>query len=837
MNKAGGSGSKFNHEDQIDQHRREQHRKHQLKYRRSRRERCKPITNVVYISRNIDNITSDSEVEDIENEHKIYDNNDSTDNINISSEEVDRYLSTHVIRSYDAHNMDELQLSDDEQCFSNVTRGNSDSEEEIDNNALSIANFIRKSNLNHSDTTHLLQLLRTIRFDEEIPRTENDLWNKLGVEFNFQSFVFCTSCSAKLVKFSDRCNCTASFKQINSELIVFSVSSALKNIIKQNIDLIDWYRQEDHQIVPDIVKDVLPLFKILGSIVEIPLPVREFQDNIMLFALWHSPSAPNANVFITDVINQIVQLQKNGLSIDLAAKGIHKFEIDVQLLVGDLPARAKVTRLNGHSGYFACSNCLYEGVPCPYHRHILYTWSDFCAAKPSVRTQEHIDWGAMRGEGSGKKVYGVHEASPLSRIMSIPIQCVYDYFHLIFEIHLTMLVKEWKLRLTQVNINYINKLLNDVSYPHSFNRKPKNFNLFNQWKASELRTFFLYLALPIIIRAQSALSDKIIYHFSLLFIYVRILRYFEDRYQIHDVKIFIEKYLQMFSTIYGRCHELLSTHVLLHLTEQCTRHGGLSYHSMFTFESQLHYLRKMAHGTTSLAQQIAFCNNYTQKQNGTSRKQYFSSQATTYRSQLENDDTGFDDNFDDECRYVGSTFTQRSSRQSKYNYSRQPTTTSRYANSPVQSPSVKRKHKDISVGEALILEKLDELAEQVVCKVAHGQNLAVPTNSSSSEPLEPVIFNDHNLLDDVDMNLKPTAFLCKLVRRLYTVQEIENGVAHDERMLKIKQAVRAAYYSNDFVKFDIFRKTQGHISVQGQKRSQNYRTRHRNDHVNLNPAQ
>ncbi|CAF2795119.1 unnamed protein product [Rotaria sp. Silwood2] len=247
-------------------------------------------------------------------------------------------------------------------------------------------------------------------------------------------------------------------------------------------------------------------------------------------------------------------------------------------------------------------------------------------------------------------------------------------------------------------------------------------------------------------------------------------------------------------------------------------------------------------------------NNYTQKQNGTSRKQYFASQATTYRSQLENDDTGFDDNFDDdECRYLGPTFTQRSSRQSEYNYPRQPTTTSRYANSPVQSPSVKRKHKDISVGEALILEKLEELTEQlitlrednreqskklfkkhektqkVVCKVAQAQNLIVPTNSSSSEPLEPVIFNDQNLLDDVDTDQTPTVFLCKLVRRLYTVQEIENGVAHDERMLKIKQAVRAAYYSNDSVKFAIFWKTQGHISLQGQKRSQNYRTRHRND--------
>ncbi|CAF4966819.1 unnamed protein product, partial [Rotaria sp. Silwood1] len=43
------------------------------------------------------------------------------------------------------------------------------------------------------------------------------------------------------------------------------------------------------------------------------------------------------------------------------------------------------------------------------------------------------------------------------------------------------------------------------------------------------------------------------------------------------------------------------------------------------------------------------------------------------------------------------------------------------------------------------------------------------------------------------------------------------------------KAVRAAYYSNDFVTFDIFWKTQGHISLQGQKRSQNYRIRHRND--------
>ncbi|CAF0890615.1 unnamed protein product [Rotaria sordida] len=108
------------------------------------------------------------------------------------------------------------------------------------------------------------------------------------------------------------------------------------------------------------------------------------------------------------------------------------------------------------------------------------------------------------------------------------------------------------------------------------------------------------------------------------------------------------------------------------------------------------------------------------------------------------------------------------------------------------------------LGEVQILEKIDELTEQlatlrednreqmkklfkkqektqkIVYKFAHVQNHTVSRNSSSSEPLEPIIFNGHNLVDDVDMKQKPTAFLCKLVRRLYTVQEIEEGVVHDE---------------------------------------------------------
>ena len=63
------------------------------------------------------------------------------------------------------------------------------------------------------------------------------------------------------------------------------------------------------------------VYKVLGSIVEVPPPVREFQENIMLLGLWHSPSSPRADILITDVINQVISLQNNGFFVDLGFKG------------------------------------------------------------------------------------------------------------------------------------------------------------------------------------------------------------------------------------------------------------------------------------------------------------------------------------------------------------------------------------------------------------------------------------------------------------------------------------------------------------------------------------
>ncbi|CAF3384668.1 unnamed protein product [Rotaria sp. Silwood2] len=610
----------------------------------------------------------------------------------------------------------------------------------------------------------------------------------------------------------------------------------------------------------------------------------------MLLALWHSPISPPADILITDVVNQVVSLHDNGLCVDLEFKGVQYFEVDVQLVVADLPGRAKISCLNGHSGFYACGNCLLEGIRCLHHQHTLYTWLHYSRIEPDLRTQYHIDACALQAELSGKKYYGVHRSSPLSRVLSIPDQCVYDYFHLIFEGHTIMLLKEWKLLLKQINIAYIDDLLNNVDYPHDFHRKPKNFNSFQQWKGSDLRTFFLYLALPLIIRLQPALSNKLIYHFSLILVYVRTLRYFQNHRQINHMKMFINEYLKMFSSIYGRCRELLSTHILVHLPQQCIRHGALSFHSMFPFESQLHYLRKLAHGTNSLAQQVAFWYTVDKRLNMTNK---YTIDLLTLQ-QLRHDPffdedvriryqgkfrhafyLFFDQTIDSSLEYasrlqfgiqlyhslsysrkkntasyricvpnrrynqdISSTFSQRTSTHQENNYRRSRPAT-RYPDSPILSPSVKRKHGEVSVGETLILEKLDQITEKlmildennvgkmkkimktqdktqkIVYRLAYGHKYTAVTIPPSSEQSEPVVsvkvlirpfnklsdvlqrFNGINLSEGADLEKRPTGFLCKLIRRLYTADEIEKGIVQDERITAIKESIRKSYYSDD----------------------------------------
>ncbi|CAF2970318.1 unnamed protein product [Rotaria sp. Silwood2] len=124
-------------------------------------------------------------------------------------------------------------------------------------------------------------------------------------------------------------------------------------------------------------------------------------------------------------------------------------------------------------------------------------------------------------------------------------------------------------------INAFDDFLSNINYPHSIHRRVKCFRKFNDWKASELRLFLLYLALPFLLYFSSYFSPLLVYHFSLYAIYVRTLCKFDERQHVYDVRPFIETHLQRFSEFY-KSKELLSTHCNVHLWQQVIRHGSLS---------------------------------------------------------------------------------------------------------------------------------------------------------------------------------------------------------------------------------------------------------------------
>ncbi|CAF4876804.1 unnamed protein product, partial [Rotaria sp. Silwood1] len=159
-------------------------------------------------------------------------------------------------------------------------------------------------------------------------------------------------------------------------------------------------------------------------------------------------------------------------------------------------------------------------------------------------------------------------------------------------------------------IAFIDDFLNSISYPHSFNRTPKGFLNYGKWKASELRTFLVYVSLPALVRLRLAMPkcfpEVYVYHFSLYFIYIRNLRHFSNRDEIREMPTFIEEYLKLFSSLYDQCAELYSAHALYHLHEQVEEHGGLAHHSLFSTESCLNHIAKLSHGSISLGQQISY---------------------------------------------------------------------------------------------------------------------------------------------------------------------------------------------------------------------------------------
>ncbi|CAF2097206.1 unnamed protein product [Rotaria magnacalcarata] len=182
----------------------------------------------------------------------------------------------------------------------------------------------------------------------------------------------------------------------------------------------------------------------MSFLVEIPTPIREDLNNMLLLGLWHGRVTPPSSSLLDKIVDNIKLLITTGINIYINNKMMH-FMVNVQLHTGDFPARVKCNHLVNHNGFHACSRCLIVGSRCPQPcaNHTLYLLSEW---------------------------HNVLKQNPTGLLL-------------------------------------INECLDGIKYSHTYNRRPRDFSTFLKWKASELRTFMLYMALPILVKLSLNMPD------------------------------------------------------------------------------------------------------------------------------------------------------------------------------------------------------------------------------------------------------------------------------------------------------------------------------------------
>lgn len=201
--------------------------------------------------------------------------------------------------------------------------------------------LISDMNLDKKNILHLLKLIKSILPQPNtLPVTWKSIMKLFGRANLFTAIFLCSLChrrcdtttfSTKVCK-NKMCSRSGLTLKTNEmiELVNLDIRTQLKAIISRNIKLLsknaDYFPKSDismgafyqttiseskcQTITLVLHTDGAPLIRtskqsiwpLFASIVEIPPPIREYQKNIVLLALWSSKTKPDVNVFLKHTV-------------------------------------------------------------------------------------------------------------------------------------------------------------------------------------------------------------------------------------------------------------------------------------------------------------------------------------------------------------------------------------------------------------------------------------------------------------------------------------------------------------------------------------------------------
>lgn len=183
-----------------------------------------------------------------------------------------------------------------------------------------------------------------------------------------------------------------------------------------------------------------------------------------------------------------------------------KYNILVDALIFDAPAKAYILGVKCHSGYFSCTKCEIKGMYCecvcfPGEVGILRTDDEFKA------------FDTYFNQGYQLKKTIVTNIPKLGLVSQVPL----DPMHLVYVGSTRKFFLIWrfasiKYRLPIAVINRISEILIGISpfVPYEFARKPRDLKYIKQLKATELRQLQLYTG---VVALKDNVNDEVYNNF------------------------------------------------------------------------------------------------------------------------------------------------------------------------------------------------------------------------------------------------------------------------------------------------------------------------------------
>jgi len=353
--------------------------------------------------------------------------------------------------------------------------------------------------------------------------------------------------------------------------------------------------KNDNKIEIIIGIDGLPFYK---SNSEQLWPILAYirADNINVFpiGIYCGREKPaNSNDFIQQFVDEAKVLYQNGICIKNKT-----YNFSVYTLCCDAPAKSFVLQIKGHSGFFSCTRCEVEGeylsnrICFPYNSPL---------NRPQNRTHQNYLL-------QSKEEHHVGDVSIISTLPNFNVVTSFslDYMHLVCLGVVRKLMLLWikgPLNIRYWKIKEISNSLQNLKnkMPCEFARKPRTLDEICRWKATEFRTFLLYIGTFV---TKSVLKKEHWKHFLSLNLAMVILISPDYGQYINHARLLLDDFVKNFELMYGRHLISHNIHGLIHLCDDYNLFGPLDNVSAFPFENYMGSLKKMLRKPDKPLQQI-----------------------------------------------------------------------------------------------------------------------------------------------------------------------------------------------------------------------------------------